>query len=80
MKYQGVIAKRMKERQAEYHGNQYQKVDLRPDGQKSKLEPTTQRKELAKIAGTSEGSIQRSKLILEKGTQEQIERARKGGF
>jgi hypothetical protein len=32
-----------------------------------KLEPTTQRKELAKIAGTSEGSIQRTRKILDKG-------------
>ena len=74
-----VIAKRMKERQSEYYGNQYSKVDLRPNGQKSKMEHTTRRAELAKIAGTSQGSIQRSKLILEKGTPEQIERARKGG-
>ena len=79
LKYQEVIAEEMKKRQAEYHGNQYQKVDIRPDGQKSKKEPTTQRKEMANIAGTSEGSIQRSKLILEKGTPEQIDRARKGG-
>lgn len=79
LKYQEVIAEEMKKRQAEYHGNQYQKMDIRPDGQKSKKEPTTQRKEMAKIAGTSEGSIQRSKLIIEKGTQEQIDRARKGG-
>ena len=39
------------------------------------IQPTTLRKELAKIAG----SVQRSKLILDKGTPEQIERARKGG-
>ena len=47
----------MKERQREYHGNQYEKVDLRPNGQKSKPEPTTQRKEMAKIAGTSNKNI-----------------------
>lgn len=79
LRYEDVIAKRMKERQSEYYGNQYSKVDLRPNGQKSKMEHTTRRAELAKIAGTSQGSIQRSKLILEKGTPEQIERARKGG-
>lgn len=50
---------------------------LRPNEPNGKA--TTKRKELAKIAGTSEGSIQRSKLILEKGTPEQIERAEKGG-
>lgn len=79
LKYEAVIAKRMKERQAEYHGNQYEKVDLRPNGQKSKDEHTSKRAELAKIAGTSQGSIQRTKLILDKGTPEQIERAEKGG-
>lgn len=47
------------------------------DSDKSKK--TNQRKELAKIAGTSEGSIQRSKKILDEGTPEQIEQARKGG-
>lgn len=43
-------------------------------------EPTSKRKELAKIANTSEGSIQRTKYILENGTEEQIERARKRLF
>ncbi|MET3572975.1 hypothetical protein ABID13_004635 [Enterocloster citroniae] len=47
---------------------------IRGDSQKSTL-----REELAKIAGTSAGSVQRSKFILDKGTPEQIERARKGG-
>ena len=42
-------------------------------------EPTTTRKELSKIAGTSESSIKRTKYILDNGTDEQIERARKGG-
>lgn len=37
------------------------------------------RKELAKLANTSEGSIQRTKYILEHGTEEQISRARQGG-
>lgn len=49
LKYQDVIAKQMKERQAKYCGNQHQKVDFGPNGHKSKLEPTTQRKELEKI-------------------------------
>lgn len=79
LKYERIISERMKERQAEYHGNQYEKVDLCSNGQKSKKENTTSRKELAKIANTSEGSIQRTKYILENGTEEQIERARKGG-
>ena len=70
LRYEDVIAKRMKERQSEYYGNQYSsKVDLGSNGQKSKMEHTTRRAELAKIAGTSQGSIQRSKLIFEKGTK-----------
>lgn len=73
LKYQDVIAKKMKERQGT-------RTDLKHSDQMvQKLEPTTQRKELAQIAKTSEGSIQRSKLILEHGTPEQIERARQGG-
>lgn len=39
-----------------------------------KEEPTTTRKELSKIAGTSESSIKRTKYILDNGTEEQIER------
>lgn len=75
LKYQEVIAKQMKERMKLSEGR-----GKKRDDQKNRpfSEPSTQRKEMAKIAGTSEGSIQRSKLILEKGTQEQIDRARKG--
>lgn len=74
LKYESVIAARMKERQ----GN---RNDLRHlDQMNQKLEqPTTKRRELAKIAGVSEGSIQRAKLIMDKGTPEQIARAEKGG-
>ena len=79
LKYEKIISERMKERQTEYHGNQYQKVDFGSNDHKSKKETTTTRKELAKIAGTSDSSIKRKKYILENGTDEQIERARKGG-
>lgn len=41
--------------------------------------PASTRAELAKIAGTSQGSIQRTKYILDNGTPEQIKRAEKGG-
>lgn len=78
LRFQNIIAAQMKEKQKEgqskFCGNQYKKVESRPTGPN-----TNQRKEMAKIAGTSEGSVQRTKLILEKGTSEQIERARKGG-
>lgn len=80
LKFQNVIAAQMKERQrlngkqqAEFLNNDRS----RPIGRLQ--EKTEKRKELAKIAGTSEGSIQRSKKILDEGTPEQIERARKGG-
>lgn len=81
LKYQEVIAKKMRERQSLNGKNQVS--NFKYIGSRSidplPIEKTNQRKELAKIAKTSEGSIQRSKLILEKGTEEQIERARKGG-
>ncbi len=75
LKYQDVIAKRMKEKQGT-------RTDLKHLGHLTKKldeEPTTTRKELSKIAGTSESSIKRTKYILDNGTDEQIERARKGG-
>ena len=75
LKYQDVIAKRMKEKQGT-------RTDLQHLGHLTKKleeEPTTTRKELSKIAGTSESSIKRTKYILDNGTEEQIERARKGG-
>ena len=73
LKYEEVIAKQMKKRQGERN-------DLKEhsDHVIRMLPPTTTRKELAKMAGTSEGSIQRTKLILDKGTPEQIEQVRKG--
>lgn len=76
LKYEKVIAERMKERSLANlkQGGNFPSRPNEPLGEKS-----SKRKELAKIAGTSEGSIQRSKLIIEHGTQEQIDRARKGG-
>lgn len=84
LKYQGIIAMKMKERMRLATGGDRKSEDYKNQGKTNwsdveKTKPTSQRKELAKIAGTSEGSIQRSKLIIEKGTEEQIERARKGG-
>lgn len=80
LKYEEVIAEQMRERQVERGRQQAEFLNhskSRPN--EPLLEKSSKRKELAKIAGTSEGSIQRSKLILEKGTPEQIDRARKGG-
>lgn len=79
LRYKEVIAERMKEKQAEGQekGRRTRYSGLRPIDHKP--EHTTQRKELAKIAGVSEGNVYRAKTILEKGTPEQIERAEKGG-
>lgn len=80
LKYEEVIAEQMRERQVERGRQQAEFLNhskSRPN--EPLLEKSSKRKELAKIAGTSEGSIQRSKIILEKGTPEQIERAEKGG-
>ena len=80
LKYEEVIAEQMKQRMSERGkiGAEITNNGVRPI-EPPPIKPTSKRKELAKIAGTSEGSIQRSKLILEKGTPEQIERAEKGG-
>lgn len=81
LKYEQIIAEQMKQRQSEAGGDKVsKKCETAVDQMNhSAQEKTSKRKELAKIAGTSEGSIQRSKLILEKGTPEQISRAREGG-
>lgn len=81
LKYEKVIAERMRERQIMSGGDKKSEHAKNAVDQMDHTDfvKTSKRKELAKIAGTSEGSIQRSKLIIEHGTQEQIERARKGG-
>lgn len=73
LKHEEVIARQMKKRQGT-------RTDLleHSDQMIQKSDSTTKRKELAKIAGTSEASIQRTKLILDQGTPEQIEKVRKG--
>lgn len=76
LRYEDVIAKRMKERQSTSTGGSKPQLKTKWS-EAEKPEPTTKRKELAKIAGTSQGSIQRSKLILEKGTPEHEPRANK---
>ena len=75
MKREKFIREEMKKRMqlSEGRGNK------RSDQMVIPFEPTSTRKELAKLANTSEGSIQRTKYILENGTEEQISRARKGG-
>ena len=81
LKYKEVIAAKMKERMSAGGGDRKSSdykigvdQEIIPDSPK-----TTTRRELAKIAGTSESSIQRTELILKEGTEEQKERAMKGG-
>lgn len=62
LKYQGIIAMKMKERMKLSEGRGNKKV--RPIGQPFS-EPTSQRKELAKIAGTSEGHYQNKRQVKE---------------
>lgn len=76
LRYEDVIAKRMKERQSTSTGGSNPQLKTKWS-EAEKPEHTTRRAELAKIAGTSQGSIQRSKLILEKGTQEHEPRVNK---
>ena len=78
LKYESVISERMKGRQATSTGGKNPQL-LTKWSEAEKKKKTTTRKELAKIAGTAQGSIQRTKLILNKGTSEQIKRAEKGG-
>lgn len=66
-----------KERQAEYHGNQH-------DGLSSNLnevqkEPIRSASKAAESIGVSENTYRDMKLVVEKGSDEQIERMNKGG-
>lgn len=93
LKYESVIAKRMKERQIAglkrginlpFSSNEENGREARRSGLSLNEEKTANKRnhkdgELGKIAGTSESSIYRTRQILTKGTPEQIERARKGG-
>ena len=71
LKYQEIISKKAKEKQAMYHGNQYKKVDLRSKDPKSKTESIDTNEELGKIAGVSRASVLRAKRILRDGTEDQ---------
>lgn len=93
LKYESVIAKRMKERQIaglkrgttlplssfEDNGREARRSGLSLNEEKAANKRNHKDGELGKIAGTSESSIYRTRQILTKGTPEQIERARKGG-
>lgn len=81
LKYKEIIQAKMKERMSNGGGDR--KSENRKIGVDQKNNPdyekTSTRKELAKIAGTNESSIQKTELILAKGTDDQKERAMRGG-
>lgn len=76
LKYKDFIAKMAKK-------NQGSRNDLTSGPKEPEVKNSTDthftRKELAKIAGTSPTQMERIKVIKEKGSEDQIERARKGG-
>ena len=78
--YESVIIERIMKRQAIYYGDQCQKTDIAGSTQnrRTKRYLKLKRAEIAKIAGVSRTSIYRTRIVLEKGTQEQIKRAEKG--
>ena len=72
LQYKNLIAKKAKERQGT-------RTDLTFGSIDQKVEPINTREEVAKIAGVSASTIKRATYILNNGTEEQIERAEKGG-
>jgi len=78
LKYKDVIAAKAEERKRAGQilgGKARHDSALRSNGHRAE----TTRTEVARIAGTSEGSIQRTEFILKNGTEEQKERAMRGG-
>lgn len=79
--YEREKRKEAKEKQKEYHGNQYDGGVLAnlPKVQNKKSKPVNVREEMAKIIGVSPRKYADMKRIMDKGTPEQIERMDKGG-
>lgn len=80
LRYKEIIAQKAKERQREGQeaGRVARYSGLRSDDQKPEEQVNT-RTEIAKIAGTNDSSVKRTEFILKNGTEEEINRARKGG-
>lgn len=75
LKMKNVIQAKAKEKQAEFHGNQY-KSGL---SQKSDEVQIRTDEELSKLAGVSRDTIRKAEKIIVEGNDEQKERARTGG-
>jgi hypothetical protein len=80
LRYKDIIAARARKRQSEAGGDKISgKASAFGQMTKSGQDPINTRAELAKISGTNETSIRRSEYIENNGTDEQKERAMKGG-
>lgn len=75
LKTKNVIQAKAKEKQAEFHGNQYKSGLL----QKSDKVQIHTDDELSKLAGVSRDTIRKAEKIIVEGNDEQKERARTGG-
>lgn len=75
LKMKNVIQAKAKEKQAEFHGNQYKSGLL----QKSDKVQIHTDDELSKLAGVSRDTIRKAEKIIVEGNDEQKERARTGG-
>ena len=81
LKYKEVIARKAKERQQAAGGDKVSESAKSGFGHltKSGENSINTRTEIAKIAGTNDSSVKRTEYILKNGTEEEIDRARKGG-
>ena len=71
LKLKPMVAKKAKEKQAEYHGNQYDGLH-----QKSDKEQITTAKELAKVAGVSHDTIHKVEVINNSDNEEVKQKVR----
>lgn len=78
LKLKPMLAAQAKERQKIYCGNQYDKKSGLPQNS-AEVQKGETREDIAKIAGVSRDTISKVSVIQEKGSPEQIQRARTGG-
>jgi hypothetical protein len=67
-KYREKLKEEAKERQTEFKGNQYTKVEFPPKGVKTKKGDTS--KELAKLAKVGSGTMARYEYVMNNGDEE----------
>ncbi len=74
-----IVLKPIIEKKAKAHQGQRTDLNICQNSDKSVSENIDTKKELAKIAGVSHDTIHKTEVIKKEGTEEQVERARKGG-